>query len=213
MLSNYLIKKVVSSVKLLFFYLFLTSSILSQTDDDGPYTLYHENGSIKEQGFYLDGKKHGYRIVYYNNDRIEKEGNWKNGNPHGEFTWYSNTWKNSVEVIRTYNNGVLEGIEKMYWDDGSIMSIYYYKNGKKNGPVTLFRENIISKKGMDGSIVFYGFMKDDLEHGKWIMLGPKNHTGHQDTMAISTYDQGVVMNEEYFGAYGEFMDALKAMEE
>ena len=50
--------------------------------------LYYENGQIKEEKNYKDGKKDGKWIWYYKNGRIKFENNYKDGELNGKMTSY-----------------------------------------------------------------------------------------------------------------------------
>ncbi len=55
-------------------------------------TYYYENGAVKEQGFYLDGKLHGTWVSYSVNGEKEAMGEYSLGHKTGKwFFWNANT--------------------------------------------------------------------------------------------------------------------------
>jgi len=46
---------------------------------DGPYKSYYENGQLKEEGTYKDGRRDGPFKFYYDNGQLKQEGDWKDG--------------------------------------------------------------------------------------------------------------------------------------
>ena len=63
----------------------------------------YENGQIKSEGNYKDGKPDGKVIDWYENGQIEAEGNYKDGKPDGKATyWHEN---GQIEREATYKDG------------------------------------------------------------------------------------------------------------
>lgn len=60
-------------------------------------TYYHDNGQIKEQGFYLDGKLHG-KWVSYNEDGTKSTiGEYDKGRKVGKWFFWSDASLNEVD--------------------------------------------------------------------------------------------------------------------
>jgi len=66
---------------------------------------YYENGALKEDIPYKDGKKKGLFKAYYENGALKSEGNYKDDKK--------------------------EGLFKAYYENGDLIAQYYYKDGKK----------------------------------------------------------------------------------
>ena len=66
---------------------------------------YHENGQIKDEENYKDGKLNGKQISYYSNGKIYSEKNYKNGIKEGKWSYYN---KNGIiKKDNTYTDGEL----------------------------------------------------------------------------------------------------------
>ena len=55
---------------------------------NGQWFNYYENGQVKSEGHTILGKKEGKLISFYNNGIIKKEEYWKNGKKTGSWTQY-----------------------------------------------------------------------------------------------------------------------------
>ena len=134
---------------------------------DGPFKSYFENGKLRVEGTYKDGKLEEERI-YYENGQLRIEQTFTNGNfgtlLDGPYKSYYENGQLSVESIYQdgeivesktyYRNGTLESEEfyvvlykygdsekhgtwKTYYNDGTLKSEKKYDQGRKDG---LFQE-------------------------------------------------------------------------
>lgn len=87
--------------------------------------LMFDNQSIKIEGGFLDGKKHGLWLSYYDDGSI----------------WTKNN----------YNTGVLEGPYEMYTRTGTPKLQGHYTSGKESGKWKVFDESgqLIEERDMD----------------------------------------------------------------
>ena len=60
-------------------------------------TYYHDNGQIKEQGFYLDGKLHGKWISYNQDGTKQTIGEYENGKKTGKWFFWNENSLNEVD--------------------------------------------------------------------------------------------------------------------
>ena len=144
----------------------------------GKWYTFYENGNVKTEGNYIDGKKNGYFKDYtengdlisvskYINDILQEEA--------AEITkldvrneYYPD---GKIKVRATYRNGVPEGIRREYNKDGEIEKSFIYQNGIITG------EGIVKEDGAknghwkefypDGSLKSEGEYKDDKPVGEW----------------------------------------------
>ena len=79
--------------------------VISCSVKDGPIIEYYEDGQIKEEKHYKDGKKDGKWIWYYENGLQEKEGNFKDGKEDGKWTWYYENGE--IKKEENYKDGEL----------------------------------------------------------------------------------------------------------
>src|SRR3989339_681357 len=76
---------------------------------------YYDDGKIKSEANYKDGKLDGLILEYNKNGNLKQE------------------W--------SYKAGKLDGLSKWYYEDGKIWEEENYKDGKKNGMCKLYRED------------------------------------------------------------------------
>ena len=86
----------------------------NQVNKNGPAVFYHPNGKISSEGTMRDGKPDGYWKTYSEEGIIKSEGNRKNFE--------------------------LDSIWKFYDETGKLILDIHYRNGKKNGIKTTYRE-------------------------------------------------------------------------
>jgi antitoxin component YwqK of YwqJK toxin-antitoxin module len=108
----------------------------------GPFTLYYENGDVKEQGikrdyiekpYYRDEQFEGEYVSYYENGNIERKGKYnKDGKRIG--TWIGESWNedSGIKYEKDYKNGLLM-VSRHYEDDKlkRTLKYKYDKNGNK----------------------------------------------------------------------------------
>ena len=126
----------------------------------GIYMSYHDNGQIKEKYFHNNGIKEGIYQKFHTYNALEQETTYINGCKHGELKEYYgsniNIYENynmdklhgcciyynrgkllkEYKVEITYNNGVIEGKYKKYYDyklGGNLQIECNFKNGKYYG--------------------------------------------------------------------------------
>ena len=175
---------------------------------NGKYIEYYKNGQIKVQGYYKEGKRDGEfkaflrnsknaGFVIYKDGKIIKSTLINNMKDNASFSILTdiNSSSNSHKIVTnefpnglletyfTFNkNGILDGENREYYEEGDIKSIFYfknnvvdgtsisyylngniqekntYKNGEENGEGILYYEN--------GNIKEKYFMKNDKLDGE-----------------------------------------------
>ena len=99
----------------------------------------YENGQIKSEGNYTDGKPDGKVIDWYENGQIEAEGNYKDGKPDGKVTgWFEN---GQIQTVLNLKDGKLDGKVIDWYENGQIEAEENYKDGKLDGKATYWHEN------------------------------------------------------------------------
>lgn len=122
--------------------------------------------------FSLSKEKDGLRKISYSGMTIEHH--LLNGKIEGEEIVYS------LETIRRrthYKNGIKQGEEKTYHEDGTLDCVFNYSDGKKNGVATSFY--------LDGSKKSEIHYKDDLQHGE-----QRNYDENGKLVSIENYEEG-----------------------
>lgn len=196
---------------------------------------YYENDKPKSVKTYKNGIAHGYYLRFYPNGRFSLLMNYVDGQPTGFEQYHENgTIKAKtvdsfdVQFVLRYNeNGVLlqkerlknkllEGPSYSYYDDGSIESIVYYKNGKKHGLFRLYyrtkklkAECIFVNDSIDGLFKtwtedgFYGeeYFKMGKRVGVWKYYYPSGKL--QST--VSFHDNGLVKERIEYDEQGNII--------
>lgn len=100
----------------------------SNSNKEGKWTEYYDNGNLKNEIFYTDGIKDGVDIAYYENGKIKSSAEYKKGLKNGAYKEYNE----SPYVLLTessYKDDRLDGIYKGY-NEGKIWRDCIYKDGK-----------------------------------------------------------------------------------
>ena len=115
------------------------------------------NGEYTNQGSYIDSKKDGTWATFLSNDLLFKLETWKNGEKDGISLQFDRKSKltglenyksgklNGLCVYYTpgsdfpqkemsYNMGSLEGMYRIFYDNGKIQEESFYKDNQKSGP-------------------------------------------------------------------------------
>ena len=124
---------------------------------------YFEDGELEEEVFYdKDGKKHGKVVTYFEDGEVSEIANYEHGVLHGT---QKKEDENGFKVLKTYNQGNLEGLylrtypngkkqeEGVYdanhkkegkwtvwYKNGNVKTITHYQNGKLHGEKQTFHE-------------------------------------------------------------------------
>ena len=82
---------------------------------NGLKKYYHENGEIRKEVNYKDGKIDGFYITYYDNGQLESK----------------------IEI----KDGLKQGLSSIYYRNGQLESKIIYKNDEPDGPYNIYYEN------------------------------------------------------------------------
>lgn len=111
---------------------------------NGNAVLYYPNGDIASIVAYKNGLKDGYFLIYGNDRKKAIEGFYKEGKKDSlERRFYANA---VVEWETQYQNGLMNGIEKHFNDDGKLISSISYVNGKKHGWSEYYDNGVLTSK-------------------------------------------------------------------
>ena len=127
---------------------------------EGSWSAYHENGIIKYEGNFINGKEVGVfhyydydgnlaiklnyldtgltsqAILYYPNGSIKSQGTYLNKKKHNVWLYYNSLGK--MMIKENYFRGVIDGEVIYYYDNNLISEKYTYINGLKNGEANIF---------------------------------------------------------------------------
>jgi antitoxin component YwqK of YwqJK toxin-antitoxin module len=127
----------------------------------------YDTWDLKDETNYKQGKLNGVKKVYYTNEaksyapnvtNIQEETFYINDLREGVTKWYSKNDKLAVEY--NYHNGLLEGVQKTYFDDGKNVQIEeLYKNNIPIEYKEYYRSGKIKTEGKYNS--------NGQKHGEW----------------------------------------------
>ena len=81
-------------------FLFLFSDFLYGAEPE-VYKEYWDNGKLKKETHFKNGKEEGIVSVWYKNGKIQTKGHYKNGKLNGLlYTWYKNGQKMSLKALK-----------------------------------------------------------------------------------------------------------------
>jgi antitoxin component YwqK of YwqJK toxin-antitoxin module len=111
----------------------------SDTPYAGKVSALYENGQMKAEVNYKDGKREGLTIGWYKNGQKKSEENYKGGKPDGlVFGWYENGQKKSEE---NYKGGKPDGLVFGWYENGKKKVEGNFKKGKQYGLHVMWYEN------------------------------------------------------------------------
>ncbi len=98
---------------------------------DGVSKQWYDNGQLRVEANYKDGKLDGVYKEWYDNGQLRVEANYKDGNRDGVYKqWHDN---GQLRVEANYKDGELDGVSKQWYDNGQLRVDENYKDGKLDG--------------------------------------------------------------------------------
>ena len=105
----------------------LPKSLESSGERNGVVRKFFGDRSIKEEVYFVDGVKEGYRKIWYENGQLSKSGTMKQDRWHGKYEeWYSN---GIPKVSGQYFEGKQDGEWKFYDKEGNELPDLFFKKG------------------------------------------------------------------------------------
>ncbi len=97
---------------------------------DGIFQKFNLDGSLKESGFFIDGKLRGFYNTYEDDILKEQSFYLNNYKESLSVSYYSNK---EIKSKYLYNKGNKDGQFELYYKNGSIKAKGYYKNNLQEG--------------------------------------------------------------------------------
>jgi len=94
----------------------------------GNKTWWYENGQMRYEHNFKDGKKDGKSTRWYENGQMRYEHNFKDGKKDGKFIWWHENGQ--IKLEENYKDGKLDGKETYWYENGQRQSESNYKDGK-----------------------------------------------------------------------------------
>lgn len=145
---------------------FLTAVFMMATFvacDDGVQRSYWDDGTLKSELRYIDGKLNGECVWYFSNGQKVMQADYKDDLKDG----HSLRWRvnGQLEEDCWYKHGELDSLYRSYSEKGKLAAEEYYVDGKRNGS---------AKKWYDNGQVFQdGQYVDGMMDGLWLVFYPE----------------------------------------
>lgn len=99
--------------------------------------IYDNNGTRMSKGYFdKKGERDGHWTWYYDNGLVREEQTYVNGKAQGEGRFYDNTGK--LAVTQDWEKGKRNGLRKTYHANGQLMILATYANDELTGPYQTF---------------------------------------------------------------------------
>lgn len=168
--------------------LLIINVLFSCKEKDAPVVSYWDDGVLKSELRYKDGKLDGVCRWYYRNGKPEIEVTYSMDKLNGEATrWYEN---GNLEEKSYYKDNQYDGVVQEYNVFGTMVKLSTYENGVLNGLYYQWYDN--GKQFMEGEYV------DGMMHGSWLMYYQDGTIGSN---AIYNMGTGVQKGYSEGGAY------------
>lgn len=184
------------------------------------------NSEYTHQGYYIDSKKNGNWATFLSNDMLFKLETWKNGVKDGISLQFDRKSKlTGLENYRdgelnglcvyyapasdfpqkemSYNMGKLEGMYRIFYENGKIQEESFYKDNLKSGPSRWYNKN-------GRMIAMYNYQNGNFEGMQ------RTYYENDTTQSISNYSLNLLNGEykEYYRngvlkATGKYLNGLK----
>ena len=178
--------------------------------DDGVQKAYWENGKLKSELRYEDGKLNGECVWYDQNGALSAKGSYKDDVLDGVYTrWHPN---GKVASEERYVNGKLDGEIKKWYDNGQLFQEGQYADGMMDGQWFIFypsgalagkadykmgtgKQTCYEESGYKCLEVPY---VNNLKHGREVYYNPDGMV-----TKLVDYEQGKVVSENNHPTNGE----------
>lgn len=121
----------------------------------GVLTKHHDNGQLKEESEYIDGRQEGMSRTYYEGGSLASERTYKGGHKEGVHRGW---WENGqLKFEYTFEEGKTEGYQYQWYDDGAKYITQYFEKGYETG----------LQQGWDkeGKVIFSYFAAGNKKYG------------------------------------------------
>lgn len=200
-------------------------------EKNGPVTLFYSTGEKAAETFYKNGLLHGEYTMFYKTGEVVRKYEMVEDTMQGQLTFFYRTGErkltmNFIDGIRTgeskgyYKNGDIKSTKTYVDDSVQGFCTFYYPNGKiqevglyKNGILTslkyyyesgqlwvskVYRKgkyfNVLELYDSEGNSLDFGTLKDGTGTVKF-------YTQDAEVYLIRTYEEGEIINEEYFDEF------------
>lgn len=108
---------------------------------EGVYTEFHANGFIKSTVGYVQGKKQGQYVLIDDRGQVQERSTYHNDILNGPHIKYNRI---RLKESSQYSNGQLQGLLEKYYPNGKIMERSNYNSGQYDGIARWYDQNGIN---------------------------------------------------------------------
>tara|TARA_R100001594_G_scaffold25041_1_gene49053 strand:- start:37 stop:450 length:414 start_codon:yes stop_codon:yes gene_type:complete len=96
---------------------------------DGLFQVHWSNGNLRYEWYYKNGKRaDGVSKSWHENGQLKQEITWKDGKLDGLYSWFYPSGQKRKEG--TFKNGKENGLRTFWYENGQIKSEKIYKDGE-----------------------------------------------------------------------------------
>ncbi len=179
------------------FYFVLVLLFVSSCNNDSEKDVvksYYENGNLKSELRYKEGRLNGKCVWYYPNGKPELSINYVMDTLQGEsLRWYENGYMQSRCF---YKDNEYDSIFESYNVTGTLVKTEHYIKGVRHGAVTQWYDN--------GKLFLKGAYNEGMFDGRWIVYYENGSVGSTATynmgagVQIGYSPDGIMMTEIHY---------------
>lgn len=158
------------------------------------YYWYYDNKIHFNQGGYSGKLLNGNYQVFDGTNKLIEKGQFKNGLKFNSWTqWFAN---GKIKRIQIYKEGNQEGQAKVFNEQGKLLVIENYKNGKLNGKITYFTgDTFNTKRFADGNeiIIKKKSFGKKIVKTKEVQTSPDNTLKSEVTLPKQTHLKKIIL--------------------
>jgi len=167
---------------------------------EGEHRFYFPDSTIYKIELYKNNQLHGKKQEYYKNQSLKKEIEYKNGKWEGKYITYFEDGK--VESEQNYVKGIKDGPSSYYYDNGELFYTENHEMGKREGT---FRRMYAT--GKMWTVENY---KNNLRDGQF----EEYYDNEKNTIKYrATYKKGKLTYEMYYDEFGGEVMSPERIEE
>jgi antitoxin component YwqK of YwqJK toxin-antitoxin module len=165
----------------------------------GEFRYYYPDGKLKTVSVMLNQGKKAVTTSYFPNGRKMAAGNYLNEKKDSIWQFFSES-NGTVVSLETYQAGLINGLSKIFYPEGSLSELYVYKNGIKDGPWEQYY--------LDGKLKLSGTFRAGEKHGPFKalynsgkpMIEGQYSNGHQNGTWVYHDEKGVITKKEVYNS-------------
>ncbi|MFZ4520678.1 MAG: toxin-antitoxin system YwqK family antitoxin [Bacteroidales bacterium] len=163
----------------------------------GEFRYFYPDGKLKTTSRMSNNGRRAATVSYFPNGKKLAEGNYLDEKRDSTWQFYSES-NGTLVSVESYVAGLVNGLSKIYYPEGGLSELYYFKNGVKDGLwEQYYLDGKLKLRGAYKSGEKQGSFKTYYNSGHVMMDGQYNH-GHQDGTWLYYDDKGGVSKKEIY---------------